>query len=491
MKTSLSRQLIISTGIIYLVGTFVFGWFVGYSQSQRLLEDKKNETQIYVKAIAVSLLNSLSKKDISSIENVLKEYMLLNEFNKITIVSENNLVLTELINQQGEIINPYSYGQKFEHLIEIDEYNQEISADLIHSARTLGKLYAHANFQQVKTLKYNIWITILVSGVFIYLFVLLVMVINLKNILQPLSKTAEFTRNFLSNMGNSVDVTTNVAEINDMVQAVNWSSIKLKKLEDGLKQQAGQLEQEVLIRTKELSLAKKNAESASEEKTRFLSHMSHELRTPLNSILGFSQILMMKPDNMTDAQIDNVTEINKSGNHLLNLVNEILDITKIEEGAIDTYIVKVNANQFFTGFYNSIKALGTEKEISIALNMQVKASVNMFADEKRLSQVMYNLVSNSIKYTHEEGLIIFSITEVDDNVRVEVNDTGIGIEEKNLSKVFGRFTRFEDADYAEGAGIGLHLTKELIELMDGTIDFSSEYGKGSNFWFTLPKEKSY
>jgi len=491
MKTSLSRQLIISTGVIYFVGTFVFGWFVGYSQSQRLLDDTKKETQIYLKTIAVSLLNSLSKKDISSIENVLKEYMLLNEFNKISIVSENNLILTELSNQQGEIVNPYSYGQKFENLIEVDEYNQELSADLVHSARTLGKLYAHVNYKQVKTLKYDIWLTILVSGVFIYSLILLVMMVSLKNILQPLSKTAEFTRNFLSNMGGSVNVTTNVTEINDMVQAVNWSSIKLKKLEDDLKQQADQLEQKVLIRTKELNLAKKNAESANEEKTRFLSHMSHELRTPLNSILGFSQLLMMNPGGMTNSQVANVTQINDSGNHLLSLVNEILDITKIEEGALETNIVIVNINQYFRSFYNSTKNMATDKKISIALNMQVTASVNMLADEKRLSQVMYNLVSNSIQYTHENGLIIVSITDENDNVKVEVSDSGIGIEEKDFDRVFDRFTRFDDVYYADGAGIGLHLTKELVELMNGTIGFSSEYGKGSKFWFTIPKEKSF
>lgn len=489
MKSSLSRQLIISTGIIYLVGTLVFGWFVGYSQSQRLLEDTKKETHIYVKAVAVSLLNSLSKNDISSVENVLNQYMLLNEFNKISIVSEDNLILTELLSRDGEIINPYSYGREFEYYIETDEYSQELSTSLTHSARTLGTLYAHTNFDQVKALKYNLWVTIFLSGVCIYLLVLLVMIVSLKNILRPLNKIAKFTRNFLSNMGSSVDVSTNITEIHDMVQAVNWSSKKLKKLEEELRLQADQLEQEVNVRTKELCLAKKVAVTANKEKTRFLSHMSHELRTPLNSILGFSQILIMKPDSMTDSQINNVTEINNSGNHLLNLVNEILDITKIEEGALDTNITNINVIQFYRNFYNSIKVLATDKEISIVLDMQVTASVNILADEKRLTQVMYNLVSNSIKFSHEKGLIIISVTVSEGVVKTEVSDTGIGIEEKDFTRVFDRFTRFDDINYAEGAGIGLHLTKELIELMDGTIDFSSEYGKGSKFWFTLPEAK--
>ena len=477
------------TGLIYLAGTFIYGWFIGYSQSQRLLDDELAENNIYLKSIAIPLLNNLSKNDISSVEHILHEYMRLNDFKKLTIVNKNNRILTELVSQQNEIINTYNYGQSFQP-VDDGEYDKQLSVDLNFSARELGVLYAHVDFSHIKTLRNEIRATIFLAGVLIYLIILIITIINLRMILQPLSKTAEFTRNMVSNMGSTVEVDTNISEINDLVQAVNWSSAKLKNLNEELRVQAEQLENEVLIRTKELSLSKKKAESASEEKTRFLSHMSHELRTPLNSILGFSQILTMKPESMTVAQIENVKEINKSGNHLLSLVNELLDISKIEEGALDVHLAKINAVSFFSKFYNSTKKLAADSDISMDSKLRIASTVCMNVDEKRLTQIMYNLVSNAIKYTNKSGSIIITVSEEDRLVKVEVSDTGIGIENKDFDKVFDKFTRFDSVNYTEGAGIGLHLTRELVELMGGEIDFSSEYGVGSKFWFTIPENNN-
>lgn len=490
MKTSLSRQLIISTGVIYLVGTLVFAWLVGYSQSTNLLEEEVKENQVFVKAIAVSIVNNLSKADISAVEHVLAEYMHLNKFDRISIVSPKNIILTELVHKKNDVINSFSYGQPYEALTPENDYQHEFSIDLEHSAKNLGKLYVQANFSQIKQLKHNIWLTIFVSGLCIYFLVMLVMVIKLNKTLTPLNKISDFTKDFISNMGTSVDIETDITEVNDMVQAVNWSSKKLKALEEDLRKQAETLETQVLKRTKELSMAKKAAESASDEKTRFLSHMSHELRTPLNSILGFSQILVLKPVNMTELQIESIKEIYNSGTHLLSLVNEILDISKIEEGALEVDISKVNVINFIKNFYNSIKNLAADNGISLALSIQVTGNEQLLADEKRLMQVMYNLVSNAIKYTHKGGLIVIKVTSENNSTKVEVIDTGIGIEEKDFPGVFSKFTRFDSSDHTEGAGIGLHLTKELVEIMNGEIGFSSEYDTGSRFWFTLPKHKS-
>ena len=252
------------------------------------------------------------------------------------------------------------------------------------------------------------------------------------------------------------------------------------KLEDVNKD----LEERVKIRTLEL-------EKASQAKTDFLSRMSHELRTPLNAILGFGQLLKMdieEPlnDNKTDDKIDNVNEILVAGDHLLNLINEILDLTRIESGRLDMTLEAVPITALIESCAKQLQPQAADKNITI--NFSLKSSCIVKADHTRLKQVMYNLLSNAVKYNCENGEIHIQCSTFNpDYLRISISDTGNGLSDEQLQRLFKPFERLESAYQGiEGTGIGLALSKILIEGMNGTIGVNSTPGLGSNFWFELP-----
>lgn len=219
--------------------------------------------------------------------------------------------------------------------------------------------------------------------------------------------------------------------------------------------------------------------------------MSHELRTPLNAILGFAQLLeQSRKDPLSDKQKRHIQHIIKAGKHLLDLINEILDLAKIESGRVSLSIEKVDLNHVLTECLSLVDALTTTNQIEI-INYVQNQPLFIFADYIRIKQVLLNLLSNAIKYNRPHGKVFVTvqvfINTQQKQIRLAIQDTGIGIPQAMHSKLFEPFWRLnpEQAEI-EGTGIGLTITKRLIEQMHGSIHFESEYNMGSTFWVELP-----
>jgi len=240
--------------------------------------------------------------------------------------------------------------------------------------------------------------------------------------------------------------------------------------------------------SEELKVAKELAEMALDMKSKFLTNMSHELRTPLNAILGFSQLMQgSKKNPLTSKQKDFVSRIHSSGEHLLALINDILDLSTIEAGKAVFSLEKVTANYLFEHCEELVAPIASEYGISIDFQ-EPDASLSLFCDFTRVKQVLLNLCSNGIKYNHQNGRLDIWADQLDvKTTRITVKDTGMGIPEDQHENIFEAFNRLGTGDsMIEGTGIGMTISKKLVENMNGNLSFISKVGIGSEFYVDFP-----
>jgi signal transduction histidine kinase/CheY-like chemotaxis protein len=238
--------------------------------------------------------------------------------------------------------------------------------------------------------------------------------------------------------------------------------------------------------SRELSTAKEQAEQANLAKSEFLSRMSHELRTPLNAILGFGQLLQMQRQLESDSR-ESVDVIVRSGRHLLGLIDEVLDISRIESGGMALSIEPVRLADVAAETLKLVRPLADDHDVRTRL-VPSHDDVYVAADHQRLRQVLINLLSNAVKYNRRGGDAVVRIHQDDDRIGIEVTDTGRGIAPDDMSRLFTPFERLHaDIDAIAGTGLGLSLSQHLVDAMDGEITVNSELGRGSRFTVTLPR----
>lgn len=243
----------------------------------------------------------------------------------------------------------------------------------------------------------------------------------------------------------------------------------------------------------ELKRAKETAEKADSAKSLFIANVSHELRTPLNAILGYSQILIK--ENMSERQKNSIEVIYTSGQHLLNLINDILDFSKIEAGKMTLEKKSFDLPDFLQKLAEIINIQAMEKNLCFQLEINSDLPVNVLGDETRLSQVLLNLLSNAVKFT-EKGRVVLKVQRIMEGemkspgneikLRFEIKDSGIGIPDDKLDSVFDSFQQLNSKQLkSKGTGLGLTISRSLVELMGGELFVKSETGIGSTFWFDI------
>lgn len=281
-------------------------------------------------------------------------------------------------------------------------------------------------------------------------------------------------------MGNLVSMAIIGGDVTERNQATQALQDMNQELERRVQERTAALEKLNV----ELKVAKELAEMANHTKTAFLSRMSHEFRTPMNSILGFGQLLAMS--DLDPLNKDSVSHILKSGKHLLGLINDILEISKLEEGSFGVSIEPVSLQEVFQESISLLRPMAEEQKVVVEVE---ETSQRVQADTQRLRQVMLNLISNAIKYNQPSGHVRIGVSDMpDEMVAIDVQDTGIGISRAQQRKLFTPFDRLgAEQTNIDGTGLGLALSKSLVEAMGGKVLFESKEGHGTTFRLILPR----
>ena len=283
---------------------------------------------------------------------------------------------------------------------------------------------------------------------------------------------------------------THSDEIGILASTFNQMSENLKESKEELEKYARNLENQVKARTLELEIQTQRAIQADQLKSQFLANTSHELRTPLNSIIGFLGLILDGYCNDDKEQKEFIQNAHTSAKHLLSLINDVLDIAKIEAGKMELELEEVDLKALFEEVNSLSRVQAEQKKLKMSFVCEDEFVPNVYADANKLKQVMLNLIGNAIKFTDKGSITIRTIVQKDKgNVLIQVEDTGIGVPPEMQDKVFEKFSQVDTSTTRKhgGAGLGLTITKDLVEMMGGKIKLESPgEGKGSRVSFTVP-----
>lgn len=513
---SLRTSLIISISLVHatLMGLFVYH---STTASRELIsEEMKGSARSFARMLATTATNAILSSDISS----LHEYV--DKTGK-----EHNVSYAIILDSEGTVLA--STEKKFDGYILSDDVSKrgnsssgellqvagnvfDVSVPIFLEGKKIGiarvGMSTETMLQKIAVVR-NDGVNMTLFAILVGSLVAVIIAMGVTNGLRRLGKAAD------EMTGGSLDTRVQVdsyMEVNELAYAFNHMADAIQEREEELQQSMEELDlaheelqsaneelqhhyeelelsqEELLTSNEELSQANERVMEADRLKSEFLANMSHELRTPLNSVIALSGILLARMDgDLTGEQEKQVKIIKKSGKNLLELINDILDLSKIESGKMEISLEEFYIDDVVNDNKAIVTPLASEKEINISFIKKEEIPV-IRSDRSKIKQILLNLLSNAVKFTPNGGSITIYATGKDGRAELRVTDTGIGIAKENLDKIFEEFRQIDGSSTREygGTGLGLAITRRLVKLLGGEIRVESEIGKGSTFIINIP-----
>lgn len=490
-KSGIAKRLITYMVIFSAVITAlitIIQLLLDYNRDVDLINDQLQKiSQIHLKSLTASLWSVDNKELKIHLEGILKtrdiQFLEVRE-KETTVISLGSRNANNVISQSYPMI----YTQR----------NRE---------NEIGTLIVEASLDGVyQRLIDKVWVILISNAVKTFFVAAFMLIVFYQLNTRHLIKIAEYASGLKAdNLNNELklyrkikhdkkedELELVVTSINKMQRNIHQSFVELQqseeranKLSQELQQYQEHLEDIVRTRTAEFVAAKDDAEAANLAKSDFLSNMSHEFRTPLNAILGFAQIIELDDSNSKEMDKSNIREVLNAGYHLLDLVNDVLYLAKIESGKLVVSMEEVCIDTIIKECHVLIKNQAEENKLHI-LDQLSNNEYTVQADPTRLKQVLLNLLSNAVKYNSKKGSITIEGKIIgSQRLRISITDSGPGLTQDEISSLFISFERLNKTDNVEGTGIGLVITKHLVDIMNGQMGVVSTPGVGSSFWFEL------
>lgn len=520
---SIRNQLILGTTGILTLLISVFSYFTIHNHSDFLHKEAMAETQDRSLMLAVNSQVWVMANDYVGLEEVISNFEIYKDLIYAAVINMDGKVIAHTDKERiGQYVSDKARVNYLKHLlaqkhqlsdratiISQNEHHIDLARPIRHNNHYIGWVELRTDQTQRQE---SISATIRNSLLFTFgalLIGLLVSFLTAKSLTDPLYRLIDTMKRIRKGDKDAMADENGVAEVSQLSHEFNLMLGTLKQNEEELQRTQKNLRQDirqrvkvekeirdlndnletiVQDRTKALEEEKEKAEASNRAKSAFLANMSHELRTPLNAILGFST-LMTQSSDIPETEKDNLKIINHSGEHLLQLVNDVLDMSKIEAGHVRLDAEDFDLGELIRNITDMMRIRASEKGLQLLVDQTSKFPRIIHGDAPKLRQILINLLSNAIKFTNQGGITLRLDTLEDDDcnlvLKFEVEDSGTGIEQKDIERIFMPFEQLANATSQKGTGLGLAITRQFVNMMGGDIHVQSKPDEGSIFSFSI------